>query len=234
MPTSPVLAVTFDWGHTLCDLDTAMLSQRLAERGLDVPEDRLEAAVAEAKRAYDAAIVAGHGGDPWKSKMHHLLVTAGAPSAALVEVVDWLWTEQPRRSLWRRPIPGMIELVRGLRSAGFPTAIISNSRGRLSELTAEIGWGGDFSTIVDSAKLGIDKPDPRIFLWASTALDVPPAGVVHVGDSYTVDVEGALHAGMRAVWFRGEPRSALPAEVRIAGAVDEAHAALSAFGLVDR
>jgi putative hydrolase of the HAD superfamily len=230
MPAS-LPSVTFDFGNTLCDLDTTMLSRRLAERGLDVPADRLEASVAE---AYDAALHVEHGGDPWRIRLRRLLALAGVSGAAAAEAVDWLWTEQPRKSLWRRPIAGMIELVRALRGAGVPVGIVSNSRGRLAELTAEIGWGGAFLAIADSSKLGIEKPDPRIFLWASSQLGAPPERVVHVGDSYAVDVEGALGAGMRAVWFRGKAGNALPREVRLAGTAAEVRAALAAFGIPDR
>jgi FMN phosphatase YigB (HAD superfamily) len=142
-----IRAVTFDFGQTLCELDTALLAQRLAERGITVLAERLEAAVPDAWRAYDAAIKAGLGGHPWKTLMTRLLEGAGVgrvtpqpPGGPVDSAVDWLWTEQPRRNLWRRPIPGMIELVRELRGAGVPVGVISNSEGRLAELIAEVGW----------------------------------------------------------------------------------------------
>ena len=132
------VAVSFDFGQTLAELDTGLLSLRLAERGVDVPPERLEGAVADAWRAYDAAVHAGHGGHPWKILMTRLLDGAGVQPEAVQDTVDWLWTEQPRRNLWRRPIPGMIELVIGLRQAGVPVAVLSNSEGRLAELAEEL------------------------------------------------------------------------------------------------
>jgi putative hydrolase of the HAD superfamily len=206
-------AVTFDFGQTLCDLDTALLSRRLAERGLAVPAERLEASVPAAWLAYDEAIAAGHGGHPWKILMVELLARAGAPLDPARAAVDWLWTEQPAQNLWRRPIAGMIELVRALRGAGLPVGIVSNSEGRLAELVEEIGWAADFLHVADSGKLGIEKPDPAIFHLAAAALGVPAAEVVHVGDSFGADVRGALAAGMRAVWFRGRGAPELPAGV---------------------
>jgi putative hydrolase of the HAD superfamily len=234
MTPLPALAVTFDFGQTLCELDTAMLSRRLAERGLHVPAERLEASVLEAWSAYDTAIHAGHGGHPWKILMVRLLALAGAQGPGAAEAVDWLWTEQPVKNLWRRPIPGMIELVRDLAGAGVKVGVVSNSEGRLAELAAEIGWGDDFPVVADSGKLGIEKPDPGIFAWAAERLGVSPDRVVHVGDSYAADVEGALRAGMRAVWFRGRPGRTLPPGVRLAGTAAEVGAAVAAFGLADR
>ncbi|MFT3766851.1 MAG: HAD family hydrolase [Minicystis sp.] len=231
MPLSPALAVTFDFGQTLCDLDTAMLSRRLAERGLDVRADRLEASVPEAWSAYDAAIHAGHGGHPWKFLMTRLLSLAGADGEPAREAIDWLWTEQPNQNLWRRPIAGMIEIVRDLRGAGVPVGIVSNSEGKLAELAAEIGWGDDFLFVADSGKLGIEKPEPGIFLWASARLGVPPGAVVHIGDSWAADVEGALRAGMRAIWFRGKGARDLPEMARRADDATSVRAALHGWGI---
>lgn len=230
-PTTPPLAVTFDFGQTLCDLDTDMLSRRLAERGISLPAGRLEASVPEAWTAYDAAIRAGLGGHPWKILMTRLLAIAGADGAPVADAVDWLWTEQPAKNLWRRPIEGMIELVRELRAGGARVAVVSNSEGRLAELAHEIGWGADFVVIADSGKLGIEKPDPAIFTWTAGALGVPVRSMIHVGDSWAADVAGALAAGMRAVWFRGKGQHDLDARVARAEDAGGVRAALAAFGL---
>src|ERR1700761_9222119 len=111
----PSLAVTFDFGQTLCDLDTRLLSRRIEERGLRAEAGRLEAAVMDGWRAYDGAIAEGLGGHPWKVFMSSLLASAGLEGPPASAAVDWLWTEQPSQNLWRRPIAGMIELCRALR-----------------------------------------------------------------------------------------------------------------------
>ncbi len=208
------LAITFDFGQTLCELDSAMLAGRLAERGVTVRAERIEAGVVDAWRAYDEAIAAGLGGHPWKTFMRSLLEGAGVAGQSVGELCDWLWTEQPRRNLWRRPIAGMIELVREIRAAGSPVGVVSNSEGRLAELIAEVGWGGDFDVVADSGRLGMEKPEPPIFHWAAERLGAPTGRMVHVGDSWGADVEGALGAGMRAVWFRARTARALPPGVR--------------------
>ena len=192
---------------------------------------RLEAAIPEAWAAYDAAIYQGLGGHPWKILMRQLLALSGASALELEGTVDWLWSEQPRKNLWRRPIRGMSEIVDELRSAGVPVGVISNSEGFLAELIEEIGWSARLPIVADSGKLAMEKPGAPIFRWAAEALGVDIRHVVHVGDSFAADVEGAVAAGMRAVWFRGKPDVALPAGVVVAADAAGVRAALRGFGI---
>lgn len=225
-----MFAVTFDFGQTLADLDSVMLSRRLAELGISVPPDRIERAVPAAWAVYDAAIKRGEGGHPWKTLMHELLKRAGVTDGAREEAVNWLWTEQPKKNLWRRPIAGMIDVVTVLRDQGVPTAIISNSEGHLRELVAELDWADRFDAIIDSGVVGIEKPDPRIFEAAAEALGQPLDEIIHVGDSLAADVDGAVESGMRAIWFRGQPSRAMRAGVIVAPDASAVRAGLVAFG----
>lgn len=231
MEDDRALAVSFDFGQTLADLDAEMLSRRIGERGVLVPAAHLDGAIAAAWRAYNESIKAGLGGHPWKILMSRLLQEAGAPAAHIEPAVDWLWTEQPSRNLWRRPVPGMIELVADLVRAGVPVAVISNSEGRLAELIEELGWTARFVVVADSGKLGLEKPGRAIFDWAAERLNVPTASVVHIGDSYAADVEGALGAGMRAIWFRGSPDLVQSDRVKACADAAEVRAALAVWGI---
>jgi len=117
--------------------------------------------------------------------------------------------------------------VRELRAAGVPVGIISNSEGRLSELVADLEWSADFEVIVDSGRLGIDKPDPRIFQHACAALGIASTELVHVGDAWEADVQGALGVSASAIWFDENHRSReLPERVSGAKSAMEARAAL--------
>ena len=53
--------------------------------------------------------------------------------------------------------------------------------------------------VVDSHVVGVAKPDPRIFAPALAALGTPPERVAYIGDSVTMDVNGARAAGLRPV-----------------------------------
>jgi HAD superfamily hydrolase (TIGR01509 family) len=203
-------AVTFDFGQTLAEMDTAMLAERLAERGLTVPVDALEAARPAMWRRYNEAIREGLGGHPWVLLMATLLRSAAVSEGEVIPLAEWLFTEQPRRNLWRRPIAGMIDRVRALRRRGVPVGVISNSEGALAGLIDEMGWTGDFDVVADSGALGMEKPDRAIFDWTLARLGCDAADVVHVGDSWSADYLGARAAGLRAVLFRG--RDLMPAD----------------------
>ena len=223
--------VTFDAGQTLVDLDLDFLARRLGERGLAVAPDALAAAAPAAWRRYDVLVEAG-AGHPWHGFMTALLEGAGLQDVK--PVVDWLWSEQPRKNLWRKPIPDVVALARELGARGVRVAVLSNSEGRLAELLVEVGIADAFHAIIDSGRVGIDKPDPRIFALALDAVGATSsASAVHVGDSWAADVLGALGAGWRAVWYRSREGHAAISRPDAAVARDaaEIRAALHAFGV---
>jgi FMN phosphatase YigB (HAD superfamily) len=87
--------------------------------------------------------------------------------------------------------------------------------------------------VVDSGRLGIDKPDPRIFAHAVAALGCNGGDLVHVGDSWEADVLGAVAAGARAVWFDARHAAqALPERVYGAGTAAELAEVLARLGLI--
>jgi len=74
------------------------------------------------------------------------------------------------------------------------------------------GRGVEVGVVIDSAVVGVSKPDPAIFALALDALGMPTADrstVVHVGDSLRYDVVGALAAGVRPVHL--DPHGYCPA-----------------------
>lgn len=192
--------ITFDAGQTLVDLDLAFLARRLAERGVAVSVPALQAASPAAWQHFDALVDPARG-HPWRELMAALLSGAGVGGQADVgALVEWLWQEQPRANLWRAPVPGMVELARELSARGARVAVLSNSEGRLAELLVEIGIADAFAAIIDSGRLGIEKPDRRIFDHTLAVLAAEQPGI-HIGDSWPADIEGALGAGWRAIWF---------------------------------
>lgn len=232
-PTRPPRAVTFDFGQVLGELDLAFLVAKLRERGKDADEARLAPAMPAAWAAYGASLRSGgHGAGAWKTFVRTLLVEGGAGDAATPDVLDFLFDDQRPRNLWQKPVPGMIELARALGARGVPVGIVSNSEGRLRALVEQLGWTDAFRCVADSGELGVEKPGVAIFAWAAERLDVPVDALVHIGDSWAADVEGALAANARAVWFPAADERALDTtRVRAARDAGEVAAALRAFGI---
>lgn len=229
--TVSAVAVTWDFGQTLADLDPVFLAKKLAEQGIEVPAEALDSAVPAAWGAYNRAVRGGAGGHPWKTFMRAVLSGASVPAGLLDDLTDFLWLDQPARNLWRRPVLGMMELVRELDAAGVPQGIVSNSEGRLAELVTELGWAAPFRAIADSGKLGLEKPARGIFDWCAAHLGAGVERIVHIGDAHAVDVDGAVAAGMRAIWFRGEKGRDPRPEVATCDSAAEVRAALAAWGL---
>lgn len=81
-------------------------------------------------------------------------------------------------------------------SARYPIVALSNGNADIKR----IGLGEYFKAAISAQEFGVGKPDARIFHAAAGALDVLPQHVLHVGDDVTLDVLGALNAGMQAAW----------------------------------
>jgi putative hydrolase of the HAD superfamily len=125
----------------------------------------------------------------------------------------------------------MLDLARELADRGAIVGVLSNSEGRLAELFEEIGIARAFVAIVDSGRVGIEKPDPRIFTHALAALGASGPGI-HVGDSWAADIVGARGAGWRAIWFGPKTHAVDDDGVAVARDAAEVRAALVRFGVL--
>lgn len=83
--------------------------------------------------------------------------------------------------------------------------IVSNFYGNLATVCDNAQVRRYFGVIVDSARVGLSKPDPRIFLTAVAALGSEPGRAVMVGDSLARDMAGARAAGMAHIWLSPTP-----------------------------
>ena len=80
--------------------------------------------------------------------------------------------------------------------------VVSNFYGNLEVLLAEAGLAAALDTVVESACVGVEKPDPAIYRLAAERLGLAPREVVMVGDSFERDVRASRRAGMHAIWLR--------------------------------
>lgn len=86
----------------------------------------------------------------------------------------------------------------------YPMVLVSNFYGNIHVVLQEFGFDTYFQDVVESAVVGIRKPDHRIFSLGVDSLGLKPDEVMVVGDSFYKDIEPALKAGCHAVWFKGE------------------------------
>ena len=85
-----------------------------------------------------------------------------------------------------------------------PMVLVSNFYGNISVVLQEFGLDGIFEEIIESAVVGIRKPDQQIFLLGVDALGMKPEEVTVVGDSLEKDIIPAKRAGCHTVWLKGE------------------------------
>lgn len=86
-----------------------------------------------------------------------------------------------------------------LRTHRIRLAVISNWDERLRGLLRKLQLDSYFETLTISREVGFPKPSPVIFRHAAAALDLWPDSILHVGDSFELDVQGAKDAGFHAL-----------------------------------
>lgn len=93
-----------------------------------------------------------------------------------------------------------------------PLVLVSNFYGNIATVLREFGLDGLFSHIVESAVVGVRKPDPQIFRLGVEALGMEAGAVTVVGDSIDKDIIPARKAGCHTVWTRGEQWTDAPVD----------------------
>jgi HAD superfamily hydrolase (TIGR01509 family) len=95
-------------------------------------------------------------------------------------------------------------ILASLRARGFRLGIVSNFYGNLQAICDEFDLAAEIGVALDSAVVGLSKPDPRFFALALERLGAAPADAVFVGDSLERDLRPAKAVGMRTIWLRDD------------------------------
>lgn len=83
-------------------------------------------------------------------------------------------------------------------------ALVSNFYGNLNTVLREFKLDNLFETVVESAQVGIRKPDEAIYKLAIDRMGLQPSDVIVVGDSIKNDIRPAHSLGCTTVWIKGE------------------------------
>jgi putative hydrolase of the HAD superfamily len=90
-------------------------------------------------------------------------------------------------------------LLAAMRARGLMLGVVSNWTGDLDDVLERVDLRDSFDFVLDSARIGFEKPHPELFREALDRAGCAPADALHVGDSPEHDVDGALACGLRAV-----------------------------------
>jgi putative hydrolase of the HAD superfamily len=85
----------------------------------------------------------------------------------------------------------------------YPLVLVTNFYGNIHTVLEEFGLTTYFSDVVESAVVGVRKPDSAIFKLGVEALHLPADEVLVVGDSFSKDIQPAKTIGSHAVWIKG-------------------------------
>lgn len=119
------------------------------------------------------------------------LYRAGENPLLAEQAFEVFFAERQRVTLFDDVRPALDFLA-----ARFPLVSVSNGNADVQR----VGLGGLFRASISAREFGVGKPDPRIFHAAAGAVDLQVEQVLHVGDDTTLDMLGALNAGMQAAW----------------------------------
>lgn len=85
-----------------------------------------------------------------------------------------------------------------------PMMLVSNFYGNIDEVLRAYGIRHLFKGIIESAVVGVRKPNPTLFKLGVDALELEPNEVLVVGDSLRKDIEPAEQLGCHALWLKGK------------------------------
>ncbi len=86
----------------------------------------------------------------------------------------------------------------------YPMVLVSNFYGNVEAVLEDFDLRRYFKEIIESAVVGVRKPDPRIFALGVEALGLPAGEVLVVGDSYKKDIVPAESIGCKVAWLKGK------------------------------
>ena len=181
----------------LCDVDGVVRdwpSMEPIELAHGVAPGTLYAAAFAAHRLHPA--ITGQVTDAqWRAYVAEDLAESGALTPAAARGLVSAWSAM--RATRNENVVALLQLASSL----IPVALISNATDRLEADLTELGLAEFIDTLVNTSRIGVAKPDPRVYAHAAEQVGVPPERCLFIDDS-AENVEAARVAGMQAVHFR--------------------------------
>ena len=195
----------FDLGGTLVSMDFAWMARELL--GLDVSCDSAALARAEVsvRRLVSAKLAEENPPAPIFPFFLRSILTQvlDKPVENIDELVakltPVLLPEGKSQKLWSTVEPAARDALNEFSRLGLRMAVVSNSDGTAEAGIKALGLRDFFDVVIDSAVVGYEKPDPRIFQYALDATGLRANRAIYVGDLYSVDILGARAAGVHPV-----------------------------------
>ncbi len=89
-------------------------------------------------------------------------------------------------------------------SVKYPMMLVSNFYGNVDSVLRDFDLRRYFKGVIESAVVGVRKPNPTLFRLGVDALEMPAENVVVIGDSLRKDIEPAESLGCKVLWIKGK------------------------------
>lgn len=213
-----IKAVSFDVGGTLIEPWPSVghvYAEVAARHGLkNLSPEQLNARF---KAAWCSRQNFRHSRNEWDELVDEVF-GGSTPTGFFAELYD-RFAEPDAWHIYEDVVPTLDLLV----SRNIKLAIISNWDERLRPLLQKLKLEKYFEAFSISLEMGFPKPSPIIFEHAAKALNLPASSILHVGDSFEMDVTGATAAGFQAVQIhrrRAADKSGIHSLAELAAIID--------------
>lgn len=149
-----------------------------------------------------------------------LIVERFSRSLQAFGIHDYDWIELNRlylenMALQTQLFPGTMETLTTLKSKGYQMHIITNGfrEVQYSKLT-NCGLARFFTKVFISEEIHTTKPHRQIFEHALKSTNAPKKRSIMIGDSWEIDIIGALEFGMDQIMFLNQERNPIPDAVK--------------------
>jgi putative hydrolase of the HAD superfamily len=185
-----IRAVLFDFGLVLSGPPDPIARRRM-ETILNTTHADLQAAYWRRRDDYDLGVLTGVGF--WR--------TVGAELAHPPTDDELAQLLQADVDLWTQPNQPIIDWAAALQRAGISTGILSNMGDAMETgIIARFPWIGGFAHCTFSHRLGIAKPDERIYRHAISGIGKSAAETLFIDDRIE-NIEAARAVGLHAIEY---------------------------------
>ncbi|MGW0474474.1 HAD family hydrolase [Streptomyces coeruleorubidus] len=141
-----------------------------------------------------AAVTGRLSDEQWRHRVAEVLApVCGSPARAQDLVGAW-------SGLTGRIDADVVELLAALRGK-VPVVLVSNATTRLETYLASLGLAEAFDAVINTARIGVAKPDPRVFATAAQRVRADVRRCLFVDDTLA-HVDAARAAGLTGLHYQ--------------------------------
>lgn len=85
----------------------------------------------------------------------------------------------------------------------YPLVLVSNFYGNIEAILKDFELDF-FDAVIESAVVGVRKPDPEIYRLGVEAMGSEASDIIVIGDSYDKDIVPAKNVGCKTIWLKGQ------------------------------